>query len=388
MYRQKLFLSVCVSCLIGSLSIVHFSTFAYAQQQVVAQDVDAPQEKTTEDRLFEAKQSADYEAQNEVSENNDIDLDEENIATITAEGDFVVPTYLLPTTENDDTDIKKKNSKTLTSTHTKTHLPIVQIKQTELIPVKEQLEVERRLTGSDKQTLDLYKNATGQSKNIVASKNQNTVAPKLQHEPVQQIAQTAETREQPVYQNIQTDEISDILGSSSGSQSDMNEKKDKKTLLLPLKPIKKAKRPVQNDDVLPPPIMKTFSSEFADKVLMAAKINQTLPLIMPMDLKVSFYPNATEFSGQSIKWIKAFSYKALQDPRYIVQVRLSNVNLPLQQKRLYLIERIFESTGLSTHQLQVDFVPRPQDTLVLRMVRNVKDLAVKPDKKQNALIHW
>ena len=111
------------------------------------------------------------------------------------------------------------------------------------------------------------------------------------------------------------DEISNILAGSETEKLAEIETGKKKPLLLPLKGVKKPVKAESSDDFIPRPRLKTYSSVYADKVLEAAQTNQELPLIMPMDLKVSFYPNAADFSGQTIKWLKVFTHKALQDPR-------------------------------------------------------------------------
>ena len=135
-------------------------------------------------------------------------------------------------------------------------------------------------------------------------------------------------------------------------------------------------------------MLNTYSSVYADKIIEAAKSNEKLPLIMPMDLKVSFYPNATDFSGKTIQWVKAFSFRALQDPRYVIQVRLSKEKPYLQEKRLRLVEKILMGSGLSKHQLVVDYVDRPEDSLVLRMVKKEPDTSSKSTGKTKKVINW
>jgi hypothetical protein len=96
---------------------------------------------------------------------------------------------------------------------------------------------------------------------------------------------------------------------------------------------------------------------------------------MPQEIKVSFYENASHFSGQTIKWIKAFSVSAMNDPRLIVEVRLSTQNPSVQQKRLSIIQNTLVGNGLSPHQIQVIFTDRPADSLILRT-------ALKPELAQ------
>ena len=163
---------------------------------------------------------------------------------------------------------------------------------------------------------------------------------------------------------------------------------DKKPLLLPLKGKVNKSAIKKTDEVFPKPVLNTYSSVYADKIIEAAKSNEKLPLIMPMDLKVSFYPNATDFSGKTIQWVKAFSFRALQDPRYVIQVRLSKEKPYLQEKRLRLVEKILMGSGLSKHQLVVDYVDRPEDSLVLRMVKKEPDTSSKSTGKTKKVINW
>ena len=137
------------------------------------------------------------------------------------------------------------------------------------------------------------------------------------------------------------------------------------------------KKTVKEDLSLPAPKYRVVSSVVADQVLADAQNNTKSSLLMPQDIKVTFYPNSAEFSGQTVKWIKVFSLQALNDPRYVVQVRLSTENPEVQQKRLYVIQRLFENSGLSTHQIVVDYVDRPADSLVLRLVEKPENARVE-----------
>lgn len=391
MFKQKTFLASCAFCLFGFVALgVNPVLAIQIQEKEIAQGDGDPMEVSAEERLMAAKQLADEEKATPK---------EEEMATVTAEGDFVLPTYLLPVADDsqknaesvssvsDEEDSepvqeiqKPKNLQTQTFVKTKTtrELPVVMIKQTELIPVAEQMEVERRLTGSTAQTQKIYNDALARqqgAKQASSSARPSKTVTSLQKQG----------------KSVSTDlEIEDILADTDESA---NTSTNKKTLLLPLKPQATTVK-AESGDLTAKPIRKTFPSAFADKVLSAAKTDTSLPLIMPQDLKVSFYPNATDFSGQTIKWIKAFSLRALQDPRYVVEVRLSRQNPALQQKRFYVIQRILSSTGLSSHQIAVDYVDRPADSLILRTVKKAENTSIVKTKtgsgrsKEKSTINW
>lgn len=304
-------------------------------------------------------------------EMTDLRAQEEKMPTITAEGDFVVPTYLLqaPPSASEVVvpDTSKNNSLKIQTEHIQTNtktvrnLPVVKITQTELTPVAEQMAIERFLTGKTTKTTKMYKEALArQNKNKLKDKNEMA--------------------------DLDVDDIVEQDGV-------VQDKVQKKKLLLPLKP---ARETVELEEDLSDvkPIYKVISSTMADKVLSEAREQTENGLLMPHDIKVSFYPNSTEFSGQTIKWIKAFSLRALNDPRYIVNVRLSRENPTIQQKRLFVIQRLLKNSGLSTHQIAVDYVDRPTDSLVLRMVEKQEDVEVRQVQmkngkvKENKTINW
>lgn len=380
MGQKNFLLHLCVCSLLSYAPFFSFDTHAYNNLEV-AQGDGEPVEVSVEEQLQAAQKLADEE--------------NENTATITAEGDFLLPTYLLKTTEDDSSEVKETfvdeplfdspiekqdnsvKKVTTVKKKTQTDLPVVMIKQTELIPVNEQMEVERKLTGSTAQTQKIYNQATKKKSSVLTNEKRNNLSVPAKKQADTSIASST------------SDEISSILEGTDTLKTPEVETGKKKPLLLPLKGTKKPVKAESVDEFIPNPRLKTYSSVYADKVLEAAQTNQELPLIMPMDLKVSFYPNAADFSGQTIKWLKVFSLKALQDPRYVIEVRLSKENLLLQQKRLFVIQKILANSGLSSHQLVVDYVKRPKDSLILRMVKKESSLNVRSSsKKEKGVINW
>ncbi len=344
MFQQKILLFVCAFSLFSATSFA-----GMFESLELAQGDGDPRESAAHERLIEAKQMAD-----------------DDVATVTAEGDFVVPTYLLQTVED---EVPEKAVGV--SMKVERDLPVVVVSQTEVTPVSEQMAVERALTGSTAQTQKIYSEAVNrkQPKKITRSSEKEHVLKRMDS-------------------GASTSVDDDINAILSGALEEKTSSGEKKPLLLPLKGGKAKAKAVKQDEQFPKPILNTYSSVYADKIIEAAKADEKLPLIMPMDLKVSFYPNATDFSGKTIKWIKAFSYKALQDPRYVVQIRLSKENPYLQEKRLYLVEKILAGSGLSKHQMVVDYVDRPVDSLILRMVKKEPDVSVKSNGKTKRVINW
>lgn len=345
MFQKKILLFVCAFGLVSSPSFAGiFESLERAQG-----DGD-PRESLVQDRLVVEKKSADDE-----------------LATVTAEGDFVVPTYLVQTVDENSYE-----TPTSVSVKVENELPVVVVKQTEVTPVSEQMAVEKNLTGSSLQTQKVYSEAV--------KRNQTKMLKKASFE-------ESGLKKNNDGLNVSTDD--DINAILSGSyQTETSSVGKKKPLLLPLKGSAGSTSKKYSEESFPAPMRNTYSSVYADKIIEAAKTNEKLPLIMPMDLKVTFYPNASEFSGKTMKWIKAFSYKALQDPRYVIQVRLSKENPYLQEKRLYLVQKILFANGLSAHQLVVDYVERPQDSLILRMVKKEPGVGSKSAGKTKRVINW
>ncbi len=298
---------------------------------------------TTEQTTDTQTQTADTPAQ----------TPEKDMATVTAEGDFLLPTYMLPDVPEATEEAQAPMYPQKTITRPQSELPVKELASAKL------------------------KKALG----------------------VQPAPQSAQTMDQIAAETndaiLETAKIDDLLSGLDLSvpveADDVN--KPKKSLLLPIRGQIKRVEPVE-ETTEPEPQKRAISSDLADKVLAASSTGATGSFLMPQDLKVTFYPNATDFSGQTIKWIKAFSIKAARDPRYIVEIRLSVENPPIQQKRLYVIQNILANNGLSPHQLAVTYVDRPENSLVLRIVKKgeltqTTELTSKTGKKSsNTLISW
>ncbi len=304
----------------------------------------------------------------EVTEDKALETEptDQDIANVTAEGDFLLPTHIVPDGPKDTVD---------------------DIPETPIIPQQTIIRPENPLTEST----ELEE---------VTDEPENLPEPTPAALPIEQNTPSIDALVPPTLPEIPTDtpNIDDLLG-SSGIENDGTEMtspvQPKKSLLLPIrgtiapvKPIEKEETEVKRKkkQVVPP--------NFADQVLEASHSGKEMSFIMPQDLKLTFYPNATDFSGQTVKWIKAFSVKASRDPRYIIEIRLSLENPILQQQRLFVVQNILMNNGLSAHQLAVTYVDRPENSLVLRTVKKAETtqttvIKSKTGKKtSNTLISW
>lgn len=311
---------------------------------------------------------------------------EDAVATVTAEGDFLLPTYFLP------------GETTVDMTSDRVSIPVVtSVQEISLSKIKTPLRDETKIS---QQPL------TTQSKKVDMSEVQvenetadvSKVAPSEQVTPVSDIAA------------IEVDDIDALLAAAAAvptiaempNNSPKNEPEadirgevsQTKPLLIPLMSKKvEVKKDVEVE--LPKRIRAVAPSAFADEMLAALDNGRGVPFRMPHEMKISFYPNASSFSGQSLKWVKAFAKTALLDPRLIVEVRVSHQNAPLQDKRLLLIQNTLKGVGLSAHQINIIFVERPQDTILLRAISKPQpdevvsdDVLKKKNDKKRRVTKW
>lgn len=370
MYQHKKNLFCLCSALIGMLAIspVMADGMPENQDKTMLQTDDSASEKV-ESILNAGENTVKVEAKDDKIASNDGDVEDEKVATITAEGDFMVPTFLLPEAKPAEQNMPQSREKSVeTRTQTVRELPVVKITQTELIPVREQMAVERRLTGKTTKTMQKYQEALARSKGVAGAGTQS------------QNTQTDSV-------GVDTDADSSVNRILTGEISAVSEEQPvkKKKLLLPLKPLPERKT-VQEEISDTKPLYTTYTSEMADKALSDAQSDEEEPLLMPQEIKVTFYPNSAEFSGQTVKWIKVFSMRARKDPRYMVEIRLSRSNPTIQQKRLFVIQRILMNNELSLHQIAVDYVDRPENSLILRMVKKNENVQTRKVKLKNGQV--
>lgn len=326
MVKQKIFLSSVLGLTCSAFLISAFPAIAKNSSQLPIYDVSEgdgdPSENAAPELLNDEK--------NETAE--------DAVATITAEGDFLLPTYLLPVEGEAKEDAEKKAEMIqvdATQTNTQDIPGLMAENQAREASVSMDTATNETITdeiqmpaGQEDIDIDIDTNA-------------------LQQAPAEPAAQIAPRN----------------IGAGHAANAPRMASNNTKPVLIPLTPLKEAPAaepllPVRKRHVVP--------SEYADNMLNALDQNTRPNFIMPQEIKVSFYENATEFSGQTLKWIKAFSMNAINDPRLIIQIRLSTVDPSIQNKRLLILQNALMGYGLSSHQLQVVYTDRPVNSLVLR----------------------
>ncbi len=127
--------------------------------------------------------------------------------------------------------------------------------------------------------------------------------------------------------------------------------------------------------------------EYADQMLEAMEKGTTTYFSIPKEVRIKFYPGQAHLSAQALKWIKSFAIKVRQDPRLILEIRVSEENWPLQSKRVGLMLQAVLEQGVSRHQIVVYKTNRAADSVLLGYA-NMLDQEVKVNKKRQKTISW
>ncbi len=88
--------------------------------------------------------------------------------------------------------------------------------------------------------------------------------------------------------------------------------------------------------------------------------------VLPSELKLSFQPNRAEISGQTLRWLKAFSEAAQNEGTYL-QVRLdASTPADIQRKRLNLLYSIFINNGVDVKKIDTVFSSTEPNAFIIR----------------------
>lgn len=91
--------------------------------------------------------------------------------------------------------------------------------------------------------------------------------------------------------------------------------------------------------------------------------------IIPSELKLSFQPDRAEISGQTLRWLKAFSEKSKEKNSYL-QIRLdATAPIELQRKRLNLLYTIFMNNGVDFKKVDTVFSLTEPNTFIIRTIK-------------------
>ena len=379
MVKQKIFLSTAMGL---CLSFCLFYTTMPALADGVSPDYEIAQGDGDPDEVI---------PQTDATGSENDETDDEDVATITAEGDFLAPTFLLPVQEEPSltsettkvAQIADKNSETITTTTTtittttttSQDLPIYNVSQNKAVETSAPSKSDKPAKTPVSETT---KNTDSTIKTVVTS--EKTILPKIVPADIKPVVAepTLPTREArnigsgyanrtiaPVPMDKTVKPAMPTIPTPKKVETVQKPAEETRPILIPLAELPKA---AQKEPDIETPTRKIIPSEYADRMLSAVSANTRPDFIMPQEIKVSFYKDATAFSGQTIKWIKAFSLTALNDPRLIVQVRLSNCSPDIQYKRLQIVKNTLIGNGLSPHQIQIVTTNRPADSLILRTI--------------------
>ena len=246
---------------------------------------------------------------------------EDAVATVTADGDFLLPTYLLP---GDTATIERT-----TTVEQVYETPKVIREKEVVVPVE--------------------------------------VAKVLKTTAVTELTDKKVVREDDELEALlrQTAPAQVLKLGEGHEKTTVTAKSAPRKLLIPLAavPVNKVEETVvlSKERVITP-------SGYADEMAESIQADGKMPFLMPHEIRIKFYPQASAFSGQALKWVRAFALAALKDPRLVVEVRASCAEAELQDARLALVKAALKNAGLSTHQIVVNYTNRPVDTMLLRAV--------------------
>ena len=91
---------------------------------------------------------------------------------------------------------------------------------------------------------------------------------------------------------------------------------------------------------------------------------------MPREIRFTFYPGQSTFSAQALKWVKSFGKHVVNDPRLLVEIRVSEQNWKVQKKRLNVLLQILKEEGLSSHQIRLYKTGREENSILMGYAYN------------------
>ena len=155
------------------------------------------------------------------------------------------------------------------------------------------------------------------------------------------------------------------------------EKTEDSPLLTPLPPLPV---PVLSQDIKIEPKEKIIKqTDYADEVLEKA----TAPSagLGPREIRITFYPGQSTFSAQALKWAKAFALRVVNDPRLLLEIRVSEQNWKVQEKRLSILSQILKEKGVSAHQVRVYKTGREENSILMGYAYNPEYTSLGNGKK-------
>ena len=156
------------------------------------------------------------------------------------------------------------------------------------------------------------------------------------------------------------------------------EKTKESEILTPLAPL-----PIIPTDILIEPKKQAFKqSRYVDQALAMA----TTPpsgLAMPREIRITFYPGQSTFSAQALKWAKSFALRVVNDPKLLVEIRVSEQSWKVQEKRLRILSQVLKETGISAHQIRVYKTARDENSILMGYAYNPEYTLMGNGKNSN-----
>lgn len=187
-----------------------------------------------------------------------------------------------------------------------------------------------------------------------------------------------------------TPDIASIAKKSSSQTffpSSNVKKQDEQPLLTPLPELEVALP--EEKGISPKKLPFTRTSE-ADRAISLAGGDMATSLNMPREIRISYYKGQSGMNVQALKWIRAFAVRVVRDPRLQIEVRVSEKQWDVQQKRLKLLLQILKEEGVSVRQIRVFKSDRNPDNVLMGYVYDSEQTKMGAEKKQKEqkIIDW
>lgn len=314
-------------------------------------------------------------------------VDDKKMPTLTSEGSFLLPTYVLPEAQNDapktvafvdDQNPWRKNNQATAPVGSPSAQNGVALKgvETPALPTTSANAANDKalLESIEKQYQDTTALLESTAKRLAALENgienlsKNTISAPV-------VAASAPATAVPADKNT-----------AAGGENKICVTKEvqRAPLLLPLAPIKTTPSTKAQDTATEEETQTASNApakkEYVDYLLEVISRNasrtnrysasdEVILRSIPKEMKISFLPDSADLSSQAFKWIKAFSYNPQRTVGTAVEVRLSPNDLELQSRRFALIKGALLANGLAPRQIRFVFTDRDNDTVILRNIR-------------------
>ena len=157
-------------------------------------------------------------------------------------------------------------------------------------------------------------------------------------------------------------------------------------LLTPLPPL----RLDTPAEVIEPKKTTVLKTQYADNALTMAE-SGNLGKNMPREIRITFYAGQISFSAQALKWARAFALHVVRDPRLMAEIRVSQNNWLVQEKRLKVLLQILKEAGVSVHQIRVHKTNRDPNSILMGYADNPEKttgITKIVGEKQQKTIEW